>query len=387
MSKMLTNDEFRQKLYEKNPKIKTNDLYRGYNSRMNFYCELGHNWDMLAGNALQGCGCPYCSGQRILIGFNDLWTTHPDIAKLLTNPNDGYTHSKGSVSKLDFTCPDCGCVSKHIIHNVIQNGLSCPRCSDGISFANKFMFNMLEQLGSDFECEYSIDGMDYRYDFFIKMYNMMIEMHGRQHYEGWNDKRCLEEIQRIDNEKMIYAKHNGISKYIVINSAKSELEYISNNIIASELSKIFDLSVIDWEQCLLYASSSMVKRAAGLYRNGYSNTEISKKLHVSMTTVWKWLKIAGKLKLCDYSPINKFIESSRRIICITTLEIFESLSAASRKYNIAVTSLSKVCKHRAHSNHAGKHPVTGERLSWMYLDEYISLYGQIDNTKLMKEAV
>lgn len=386
MSRMLTNEEFRQRLYEKNSKIQTDDLYKGYRSKMNFYCNLGHRWDELAGNALQGYGCPYCSNKRVLIGFNDLWTTDPDIANLLTNAQDGYMYTRGSEAKLDFTCKNCGFASKHIIYNATKYGVSCPKCSDGISFANKFMFNMLEQLQVDFDCEYSIIGQDYRYDFFLKTYNMIIEMHGRQHYEGWNDKRSLEEIQRVDKEKMIYAKKSGINTYIVINSSKSDMNYISNNIIQSKLSDLLDLSIVDWKQCLFYASSSMVKHAAKLYNEGYTNTEMFKKLHISMTTIWKWLKIAKDLNLCDYHPVNKFIDSIRQIVCVTTLEVFNSITEASQKYNISVTNISRVCKHKEHCGHAGKHPLTGEKLSWMYLDEYIALYGPIDNTKLIKEV-
>ena len=375
MGRMLTNEEFRQRLYAKNPKIKTNDLYSGYRSRMNFYCDLEHSWNALVSDVLQGHGCPYCCNQRVLIGFNDLWTTDPDIASLLTNLEDGYMYTRGSEAKLDFTCKDCGFISKHIINNATKYGAPCPKCSDGVSFANKFMFNASDQLQIDFECEYSIEGKDYRYDFFLEDYNMIIEMHGKQHYEGWNDKRSLEEIQLIDKEKMIYAKNNGINNYIVVNSSKSDMDYISNNIIQSRLSELFDFSIVDWRRCLFYASSSMVKHTAKLYNEGHANTEIAKKLHVSMTTVWKWLKIAKDLNLCSYHPVNKFLDSMRKIICVTTLEIFESLSEASQKYNISVTNLSKVCKHKKHCNHAGKHPITGEMLSWMYLDEYISLYG------------
>ena len=29
---------------------------------------------------MEGVGCPYCSNRRVLAGFNDLATTHPDLA-------------------------------------------------------------------------------------------------------------------------------------------------------------------------------------------------------------------------------------------------------------------------------------------------------------------
>lgn len=371
MGKLLTNIEFQTKLRQNNPLIHTDDTYMGYRAYMNFYCDKGHTWQALASNALLGYGCPYCAGQRVLVGFNDLWTTHPTIARMLTDPNDGYLYSKGTEKKLNFTCPDCGYVSQHTIHNVINNGLSCPQCSDGVSFANKFMLNMLDQLRIDFECEYSIGDQDYRYDFFLTSYNIIIEMHGKQHYTGWNDKRSLSEIQRIDKKKMNYALQHQISKYIVIDSAISDIDYISKNIIQSELNGIFDLSIVDWQTCLFYASSSMVKQTADLYNMGYSSTEISQQLHVSMTTVWKWLNTASKLNMCVYQPTNRFVDSIKQVVCITTNEIFASITDASKKYGISVTNISRVCKNKKHHKHAGKHPITGERLSWMYLEDFL----------------
>ena len=32
--------------------------------------------------AAEGLGCPYCSGRKVLAGYNDLATTHPDIAAM-----------------------------------------------------------------------------------------------------------------------------------------------------------------------------------------------------------------------------------------------------------------------------------------------------------------
>ena len=41
----------------------------------------GHKWTAdVASRAFNGNGCPYCANLRILIGFNDLATTHPEIA-------------------------------------------------------------------------------------------------------------------------------------------------------------------------------------------------------------------------------------------------------------------------------------------------------------------
>ena len=43
----------------------------------------GHEWQMSPRQrAAEGLGCPYCSGHRVLAGFNDLAATHPGIAAM-----------------------------------------------------------------------------------------------------------------------------------------------------------------------------------------------------------------------------------------------------------------------------------------------------------------
>lgn len=43
--------------------------------------ECGHEWDASVHNTVKGKRCPYCAGKRVLIGFNDLATTHPEVSK------------------------------------------------------------------------------------------------------------------------------------------------------------------------------------------------------------------------------------------------------------------------------------------------------------------
>lgn len=44
-------------------------------------CERGHEWESTVNRrAISGEGCPFCANRRLLAGFNDLATTHPDIA-------------------------------------------------------------------------------------------------------------------------------------------------------------------------------------------------------------------------------------------------------------------------------------------------------------------
>ena len=70
---------------------------------------------------------------------------------------------------------------------------------------------------------------------------------------------------------------------------------------------------------------------------------------------------------CNYGSRNNKIKNgnSKVIICITTGEIFNSLSDAAKYYGISsISNITSCCKGRQKST--GKHPVTGEKLVWKY---------------------
>lgn len=53
----------------------------GSKAKRRWRCALGHEWPASVKNrARRGSGCPYCSGHKVLAGFNDLATLRPDVA-------------------------------------------------------------------------------------------------------------------------------------------------------------------------------------------------------------------------------------------------------------------------------------------------------------------
>lgn len=56
---------------------------------------------------------------------------------------------------------------------------------------------------------------------------------------------------------------------------------------------------------------------------------------------------------------------AKKVKCITTNEVFESIADAKRKYNVCSSDISKCCNGKQKS--AGKHPITGEKLVWKYV--------------------
>ena len=95
------------------------------NRKVGWRCSQGHKWEASVASRTNDTGCPYCSGNLVSVGFNDLATTHPDIAA----EADGWdprTVSKGSIAKKLWLCS-----SGHLYEatpNNRCNGKGCPVC-------------------------------------------------------------------------------------------------------------------------------------------------------------------------------------------------------------------------------------------------------------------
>lgn len=315
-------------------------------------------------------GCAVCAGKKVLIGYNDIWTTAPELAKLLTNPEDGYKYTKGSQKKLSFTCPDCGRKNSISIHNVSEHVFSCPYCSDGISRPEKFMLSVLNQLDINYIKEYSPKFANRkRYDFYIPSLKCIIESHGMQHYKGGFDSygemtRTLPQEQENDKLKEDLAKKNGIEYYIVIDCRESDLKFLKNNILHSKLAELFDLSQINWIQVNEDMATNLMRKVWDLYEKGVTINAIKHELKLSEKRIKRYL-IQGA-NITNYTPNKK-----KPVICLTINKIFPSVKEGAEYFRLSASDICSCCKKKKKS--AGKHPITGEPLIWMYYIEYKKL--------------
>lgn len=320
---------------------------------------------------IAGNGCGVCNNKKIIVGHNDMWTTSPKLASLLLNPKDGHNYTKCSAKKVDWKCSVCGKTIKNkMISTVYINGLSCPACSDGISFPEKIMHSVLSQLNVNFITQLSKKSfkwcLKYRYDFYIEAYNLIIETHGMQHYKD-RYNISTEIIQENDKNKMNLALKNNILNYIVVDCRYSDLDYIKENILKSSLSEIFNLSIINWKECLINANNSSVKEACDLWNSGIKSTaEIGKILNMHISTIISYLKRGVNIGWCDYAPN---VGSKRRVICLNNLMVFNSIKDAAIYVNMSSSLIILNLKGRSKS--AGKHPETGEPLVWMYYEDWL----------------
>lgn len=268
----------------------------------------GHEFTSRAVNILRGeCKCPYCNGKKILVGFNDLWTTHPHIAKMLANPNDGYKYTYSSGKKVEWVCPDCKTSYTKAVYDVVTNGLRCIHCSDKFPIGEKIVHALLKHLGIAFEFQKKFDWSDNRkYDFYIDGLKLIIEVNGIQHYcdKKYFTHTTLSEIQDNDNYKLNMATDNGIEKYIYIDSSSSDFIEIKGNILKSELSKLLSLHTLtdeDWIEIAKKSSRSFLMICTDLWNDGWCVNQIRDELKIHDDTVRRYLISSQKLKLCDYN--------------------------------------------------------------------------------------
>lgn len=99
-----THPELVQELAD--PQLATT-LSRGSVTNVEWVCtdHPEHTWLATPTNRVKGVGCPICVNKQVMVGFNDLATTHPHIVSQLYDPADATTVTAGTGKKLRWVCP------------------------------------------------------------------------------------------------------------------------------------------------------------------------------------------------------------------------------------------------------------------------------------------
>lgn len=319
MGKILTFDEINNRLKDKT----TLEIISMDNKKATLHCKKCDAIYELSKKSLRLYrGCSVCCGRKIVVGINDVATTDPDILKYLKNIEDGHKYSRGSIKKIDFKCPICGKIKRMQISNFFYFGFRCEYCSDNVSAPNKFSRSFLSQLPiTNLIPEYSPKWISpKRYDNYFE-YNgnkYILEMDGGFHYmdNTYNENITLEIVKEADSYKDKLAEEHGI-KIIRIDCRSLNFIEIQKKIESSELSRIFDLSMIDWHKCQIDATKNLIIQACELFKNNTKVKDIANIIGVNRQTVRKYLKKGNeigiikyntKIKIADYKIIDVYKE-------------------------------------------------------------------------------
>ena len=111
------------------------DVSAGSHKMVFWRCEKGHHWQAAPYTRVAGAGCPYCTNRKVLPGFNDLATTHPDIAGEWYAPLNGsltpFDITYGSSKRIWWRCREGHIWKAQVFSRTRERSASCPICASG----------------------------------------------------------------------------------------------------------------------------------------------------------------------------------------------------------------------------------------------------------------
>lgn len=96
--------------------------------RMRWRCELGHEYESTPASRIRGTRCPVCTNRRVLAGYNDLATTHPDLSAQ-ADGWDPTTLVAGSKARKQWRC-EAGHAWTASVSERARRNSGCPRCAN-----------------------------------------------------------------------------------------------------------------------------------------------------------------------------------------------------------------------------------------------------------------
>ena len=203
-----------QKLKEQCLAVKSNDIkivsFSKYKQqrKITYQClHCGKNTTKTLGEFLKNHTCYYCNrytGKK----------SHEQFEQdLIGRGITALEQYDGAYNPIKFKCNSCGFIWKTKPHTIL-NGCGCPRCNRFSSKGEKRIADILTKMGIYFEPQKKFDWQSNsrsRYDFYIPSYNLILEFHGRQHYEEIDYfQESLQHRQSLDAIKKKEAKSHNI---------------------------------------------------------------------------------------------------------------------------------------------------------------------------------
>ena len=209
--------------YEKNEPLKPSDFTPSSHKNVWWKCHVcGYSFkDKIAGRA-KALYCPVCTNRVIVKGYNDLATTHPEIAAQWHPTKNGnlkptdFSHGNGK--KIWWICP-IGHEYKSTILNrtkIRGNGNNCPICDARrhTSFSEQAVFYYLKKYFPDTINRFSANFLGkFEIDIYIPSLKVAVEYDGK----AWHTEKIFER----DMRKYAVCKENKI-KLIRLKEIKKE---------------------------------------------------------------------------------------------------------------------------------------------------------------------
>ena len=345
-------------------KIKMKDKNGDVKAYKMLCLETKGKFDMREGALKAGQKSPYLRGYKIGPG-NSLFN-EKHILKHLKNIEDAHKYHRKSGKKIEIECKNCGFEKEIQITDLVKYGFSCPFCTKGISFPERYMASLLNINGITYEFQKTFPNLKRRrFDFYLPNQNCVIEMNGAQHYQENNFLDYQSTIKSDEVKKKYCEKHD--INYIPINCSRSTFEFISEELKNSQLNemlKINDKEEISNEMIKSFINENL-REIIKDYKNGVSYKNIVEKYE--LRDKYELIGIIKKYGVYEYRSGSEL--TSKKVVCLNNTRIFDNIKEAAEYGGLKTSShIVQVCKKKRKTS--GKHPETGEPLRLMYYDEY-----------------
>ena len=131
---------------EKNGELNAAEVSGQFKKKFWWVCPKGHSYQSNLNQRLYaGQGCPYCAGQKVLKGFNDLATLFPEIAKEWHPTKNGDLTpdqvTPGANRKVWWRC-ELGHEFQQVISDRRRRGDRCPYCPALMTWRPSFRISL-----------------------------------------------------------------------------------------------------------------------------------------------------------------------------------------------------------------------------------------------------
>jgi hypothetical protein len=151
----------------------------GSKKKVNWKCSKNpkHCWPATIGHRVNGNGCPYCRGFKVL-PEESFGALHPDLLKEWNDKQDPFTFAPHSNKKVNWKCLKN---PKHCWPAIINSravGHGCPHCSSSISNVEKQWINSFNDVNILTQQTLRIGGKLHKPDGFNPITNTVYEFYG-----------------------------------------------------------------------------------------------------------------------------------------------------------------------------------------------------------------
>lgn len=321
-----------------------NGTFRSY---VRYHCNIcGYDSDYRLGSEIVsgGKGCSCCAGYVVSEKINSIPAVAPwMVMYFLGGYDEAKQYTPCSRSKIFPICPDCLRVKQEpkLIQDIFRTKSIGCLCGGGKSFPEKMITNVIEQLGLKYIPEYSPEWLrgykgstrKARFDFYLPDYQLIVEPGGVGHGGVSHSKSKVTPKEAIEKDKWKDKKAQEHGLIVIrINTEKSELNYIKNNMF-EKLGHLFDLDKVDWDKVEQLALSNTTKEICDYYmRTGVGPEKLDEVFKLHTATIRKHLKRGAKFGWCDYDSywgVRKKVEIYKDGLCVGTYDSSTELSRRS----------------------------------------------------------